>query len=176
MIKKEYINIIARYSIILLASFPLFSLFYIIIAPLTIYLVYFLLNLFYSNTHNISLISDTIFIGSNQIQIIPACIAGLAYYLLFVLNISTPNIKLNKRIKMIFFSFLLLLIINITRIFILSIMIINNYSSFEIIHKILWYSLSAVFVVLIWFYVIKIFNIKQIPIYSDIKYLLKQIK
>lgn len=167
-------DIFLRYSILFLVALPNLFIFYFIFTPLTIFPLFTLFKLFFSN---ISLIDNSFFISNKfLIEIIPACIAGAAYYLLLILNLSLQNIKLKKRIKMILFSFSLLLFLNIFRIFFLTILFIKDYSSFESIHKIFWYIGESVFVVLIWFIQIKTFKIKQIPLYLDISYLLKKIK
>jgi exosortase/archaeosortase family protein len=111
-------------------------------------------------------------IDNFAIEIIGACIAGSAYSLLLILNLSVPNIKIKQRIKLLLFSFSSLLIINILRIFILSVLFVQGISFFDITHKLFWYAGSTIFVVAIWFTGIKLFKIKEIPFYSDIKYLL----
>ena len=170
---KEIINILVRYSILLIAGIN-FYLFYLIFTPLTLYPVFFLMNLFFNSSlmaNNIILIEKTI-----PIELINACVAGSAYYLLLILNLSTPKIKLDKRIKILLISFLLLLIINIFRIFIMTFFYITNFYFFDITHKIFWYGLSTLFVVLIWFSEVKYFKIKEIPIYSDIKFLMLEMQ
>lgn len=136
--------------------------------PLTIYPVYFLLKPFFDS----SLINNTIMVNNSPIDIIGACIAGSAYYLLLILNLSTHGIKLKKRIFMLLFSFASLLIINILRIFLLSIVFVSGFSFFDFTHKLFWYAGSTVFVVGIWFLSVKIFKAREIPIYSDAIFLL----
>jgi len=115
---------------------------------------------------------DIILVKGIPIEIIRACVAGSAYYLLFILNLSTPGIKTRKRIKMILLSFAALLFLNIIRIFLLSIMLITDSTSlFDITHMLFWYILSVAFVLGIWFLEVKLFKIKQIPIYSDLKFI-----
>ena len=167
---KKYFNIFIRYLIIILFAFSNLYLFYLIFTPLTVYPVYFLLKLFF----NVSLSQNTLIINSFSIKFIKACIAGAAYYFLFVLNMSVPEIKLKKRLKLILFSFSFLLFLNIIRIIFLSLLLFFNVFLFEITHKIMWYLLSTFFVVLIWFLEVKIFKIKQIPFYSDFKFLYKK--
>ena len=99
----------------------------------------------------------------------------LTYFLLLVLNLTTP-IKLKNRIKLLLFSFTALLIINVLRIFILSILFIEDYAYFDVVHKFLWYFLSMVLVLIIWFVSIAIFKIREIPVYTDFKTLIKNIK
>jgi exosortase/archaeosortase family protein len=169
-ISKKFISILIRYSILIITAIPNFWIFYFIFTPLTLYPVYFLLNIFFSA----SLTGTTIFINNLPIELIPACIAGAAYYLLLILNLSVPSIKLKKRIKMILFSFTFLLALNILRIFSLSLILLSGNSLFDITHKLFWYLGSTVFVVGIWFIEVKLFKIKNIPIYSDIKFLYKK--
>lgn len=170
---KNLANLFFRYFILVLVAIPNLYLFYLILTPLTVYPVYFLLNIFF----NVSLSSNIISLNGNSlIEIIPSCVAGAAYYLLLVLNLSVPKIDLKKRLQMVSGSFLALLLINILRIFFLSLLVIYSASYFDVAHKIFWYLLSTIFVVAIWFAEVKYFKVKDIPIYTDIKYLLKQIK
>ena len=170
--QKKFFNIFLRYLILIIVAIPNLWFFYFIFKPLTIYPVFFLLSLFF----NASLSGNSILFNQISIEIINACIAGSAYYLLLILNLSIPKIKFNKRLKMIFLSFAFLLIANILRIFILSLIFINNPALFDITHKLSWYFGSIVFVIAIWFAEVKYFKIKEIPFYSDIKLILRQIK
>ena len=106
-------GIILRYFLLILAALFNLWIFYAIFTPLTVYPVYFLIKLFF----NTSLLGNTLFINNSiPIVLIEACIAGSAYYLLFIFNMSIPNIKPKKRVSMILFSFLSLLVLNILRI------------------------------------------------------------
>ncbi len=169
--KEKFSSIALRYMILILIALPNLWLFYFIFTPLTIYPVYYILNL----SFDASLLGNIIVLNKKiAIELIRACIAGSAYYFLFVLNLATPKIKISKRIKMIFFAFLSLLIINIFRIVLLSFVAYSGYSFFDITHKLFWYLMSVVFVVGIWFAEVKIFKIKTIPFYSDLKFLYKK--
>ncbi len=108
------------------------------------------------------------------VEIIEACVAGSAYYLILIFNLALPKIKLHKRLKMISFAFIVLLFINILRIFSLSLMFAGDFYLFDMAHKLFWYLGSIIFVVGIWFAEVKLFKIKEIPIYSDIKLLYKK--
>jgi exosortase/archaeosortase family protein len=110
------------------------------------------------------------------IELIPACIAGSAYYLLFVLNMIIPNINIKKRISMIAFAFASLFVLNVLRIFILSIMASYNLLFFSIAHKFFWYFLNIVMVVLIWFAEVFFFKLKGIPFYTDVYTIYSAIK
>ena len=171
-VKFNISGLILRYSILILAALFNLWIFYTIFTPLTVYPVYFIIKLFF----NTSLLENIIFVNSIPIELIKACIAGSAYYLLFIFNMSVPNIKLKKRISMILFSFLSLLILNIIRIISLIIIYIQKNSIFNITHEVIWYAFGTIFVVGIWFLEVKIYNIKEIPIYSDIKLLISKIK
>ncbi len=169
---QKIIDVIIRYSILLVIGILGTPFFYSIFTFLTIEPVYLLLNIFF----NPSLISNIITINNLPIEIIGACVAGSAYYLLLILNLSMPKIKLGKRIMLLLFSFSLLLILNISRIFLLSVLYVSQFSLFDIAHKLFWYIGSIVFVVGIWFLSVWIFKIKEIPFYSDIKSLLNKKK
>ena len=169
---QKIIDVIIRYSILLVIGILGTPFFYSIFTFLTIEPVYLLLNIFF----NPSLISNIIIINNLPIEIIGACVAGSAYYLLLILNLSMPRIKLGKRIMLLLFSFSLLLILNILRIFLLSVLYVSQFSLFDIAHKLFWYVGSIVFVVGIWFLSVWIFKIKEIPFYSDIKSLFNKKK
>ena len=169
---KEVYDIVIRYATLILAAIPNLWIFYFIFTPLTVYPVYFLLKLFF----DVLLIGNLITTGDVSIEIIKPCVAGAAYYLLLILNLSTKGINTRKRIRMIIISFLSLLIINILRIFFLSLIFLSGSFWFYLTHEIFWYLLSIVFVVGIWFTEVKLFKIKQVPFYSDIKFLYKNIK
>jgi len=159
-----------RYIILIVIAIPNFFIFYLIFTPLTIYPVFYLINLF----ANATIYGKVISFNEQTIEIVGACVAGSAFYLLTILNLSTPNIKLKKRIYMLLISYLIFLIINILRIVLLSFLLYTGSPYFDVTHKILWYSLSTIFVLVIWFSEVKYFNIKSIPAYSDVKYLYNQ--
>ncbi|MEX0920152.1 MAG: pacearchaeosortase [Candidatus Pacearchaeota archaeon] len=171
---KKIRDLVTRYFILLIAAFPGLAIFYFIFTPLTTYPVYWILDVFYDT---LFIYGDVPFILLNDIipiELVAACIAGSAYYLLLILNLSTPGIKLNKRVKAIVFSFGLFLIANIIRIIILSALAVSESVYFDATHTIFWYGLSTVIVVGIWFAEVKIFRIHKIPIYSDLKFLYKE--
>lgn len=167
--KKSIFSIILRYTLVLF--FVIFSskIFYFIFTPLTLYPVFFLIKNFLIS--NISIYSNIILVGKHQIEIVGACVASSAYLLLLMLNLTTPNIKIIKRALMFFFNFSIFLIINIIRIFLLSLLLINESPFFDITHQMFWYVISTIFVIGIWFLTVKLFEIKEIPFYSDIKFI-----
>jgi len=165
---SSLLDILLRYAILILIGALGLKIFYFFFTYLTVYPTYFLLNLFF----NASLASNTILLNGFPIEIIGACVAGSAYYLLLILNLSIRGIKIKKRIEMLLFSFASLLIVNILRIFFLSILYVNGTSFFDIAHRLFWYAGSTVFVAGIWFLSVKIFKVKGIPFYSDVVHLL----
>jgi len=170
---KIFSSILIRYILLLIVAIPGLWLFYIIFTPLTVYPVYYLLSLFY----DVSIKGQVVNIaGIVSIELIGACIAGSAYYLLLILNLSIQKIKISKRIKLLIYSFLAFLIINILRIFILSVLYMREYSGFELTHQIFWYVGSIVIVILIWFVGINIYKVKEIPFYNDLKFLYKELR
>jgi len=172
MNSKQTYYLIARYLILFLLGL-FFSIFYLIFTPLTIYPSYFILSLFYPS---IKLLSNNILsFGIIQAKLIPACIAGAAYYLLLILNL-TISMKNKARIKSILFILLTFLILNILRIVIFSALLVNGYRYFDFTHIFFWYFGSTILVMLIWFANVRIFKINSIPIYSDFKNILKEIK
>lgn len=163
-------DIILRYILLLIVSIPGFYFFQWIFQPLTEYPVYWILNFIYGAT----LDGSTVLIeGVLPIEIVGACVAGSAYLLFLILNLSTPNIGYLKRLKLLGVAFGSFLIINILRILVLSFMIVAESSSFDFVHSFFWYFLSTIFVVGVWFFEVKKFNIKDVPFYSDIRFLLK---
>lgn len=143
------------------------SIFYFFFTGLTVYPVYFLLNLFF----DVSLSINVLLVQNFPIEIIGSCIAGSAYYLLLILNLSTPGMKISKRIFSLLFSFAALLLINVLRIFALSVLYISGSSFFDVTHKLIWVAGSVLFVVGVWFLTVKLFKIKEIPFYSDMMFL-----
>ena len=167
---EKFYGIAIRYLILILSAISGFWIFYLVLTPLTVYPVYLILNLFLDAI----LIKNVIIINNEiPIEIIKACVAASAYYLLFILNLSTPKIKIKTRIKMILAAFATLLFFNISRIVILSMIFLQGLPIFVAAHQLFWYFLSTIFVVIIWFSQVKIFKIREIPFYSDFWFLHK---
>ena len=164
---KEMFALLGRYIFLVLLALFGFFLIYYLLTPLTIYPVYLLLKIVYSS---IILLpgTNTLFIEGNYISLVSACIAGSAYYLLLLLNFTTPmNIK--TRVKSISFLIISFLFLNIIRIFIFSILYLSGYSFFDLTHKVVWYIGSTFLVVGLWFLNVWVFKINAIPFYSDVK-------
>jgi exosortase/archaeosortase family protein len=160
------------FFLIILAIFGL-PLFHHIFLPLTIHPTQFLFSIFFNSVLSGNIIE---IVGFMEIEIIPACVAGSAYILLAILNLSIQNVHYRKRTLMILFSFLLLLVINILRIFFTGLVYIYQEPLFDFTHRFFWYLGSTIFIVAIWFLEVKIFGIKEIPFVKDIQFLYKKSK
>jgi len=165
---KYYHNLLIR---ILLCFIPL-SIFYFIFTPLTIYGIYLLLL-----TYKPVLLGINLFIDQYTFVFVKACIAGSAYYLLWLLALLTKDIKLMTRIKMILAGFSLIYIGNLLRVFILILIALNyNIAWFDLVHMFVWNFIISVYVAFVWIFLVSHYKIDSIPIFSDLKYLYKSIK
>lgn len=162
-------DIFVRYFIIIIFGLGNLFILYKIFTPLTLVLLYFILNIF----GDPQIIGNIIFIGLNSIEIVPACVAGAAYYFLFVLAMSC-RINFKTRIKAIGIVLGGFFVLNIIRLSVLSFLV--DSSSFDVLHWISWHFLSAIIVFGLWIFAIKILNIKSVPVYDDFRYLLKLTK
>ncbi|MBT3690681.1 pacearchaeosortase [Candidatus Woesearchaeota archaeon] len=163
---KYYYQLIMRFLIILIVTFG-YSAFYVSLAPITIYLSYFLLNLFYDAV----LIRNSIGVEDMGFRFIEACVAPAAYYLLFVLVIGLKDLEWKKGLKMFLLGCLLILGMNLLRIIILVILNVEfgtNY--FDLVHLILWNFVSGIYIAIVWIFLVKKFKVDKIPYYSDLKY------
>jgi exosortase/archaeosortase family protein len=178
LVDHKLLLITGRYFILFLVIFSLPVIYYIF-TPLTINPVVFSLRLFYPDVvlaDSLDSINNLIIINSvSKVEIVPACVAGSAYLLLLLINFCVP-MGIKKRIGSIFLSFAILLVFNIIRIVVFSILYYSNAPFFDFIHKLFWYGISTLFVVFIWFFIVKIFSIKEIPLYTDFNYFYKSIK
>jgi len=168
--KKRILESAFRYGIAVVVGLFI-SIFYLIFTPLTMLFLSSMLKLLFS----IKVFSNFIFYNGIAIEIIPACIGGSAYYLLFLLNILTPQIKSRTRLYAFIFSAALFFIFNLLRLFILVSLEFSNINTY-FYHKLFWYLGSTLFVFFIWIASIKIFKIKEIPVVSDFIWLIKSKK
>jgi exosortase/archaeosortase family protein len=173
MNSKEIRDLVFRYSILLLLGISNLALFYKVFTPLTVHPVAWILKLFYGGY----LLEGTTIIFFNGIyaEIIPACIAGAAYYLLLMLNLTTPMDR-KQRIKSIFLLIFFFLILNIGRILIFAMLFSVGFRYFDLAHSLTWVIGSTIMVVALWFVSVWIFKIKGIPVYSDAKNIISNIK
>lgn len=158
-----------RYMLLFL--FVLTNIFSFLLPQATIKASFYIISIFTQAT----LTNSTITFQSHSIEIIPACIALSAYYLLLILNLSTP-MPIKKRMYSLILTFALLFLVNVFRIAVFSFIFVSSQSLFTAFHFITWILLSSIIVFLVWYTGIKVFGIKGIPVYSDLKFLVKQIR
>lgn len=159
--RSFYLDLFLRYSILITFGIIL-PVFYFIFTPPNLFLLNKLLSLWFQIK-----IKANIIYGPKIIEIIPACIGASAYYLILILNLSTPNIDVKKRLFSIIFMFFSFFVFNFFRLLILISLEFIGFNTY-FYHKFLWYFGSTIFVFLLWLINIKIFKIKKIPIVSDV--------
>lgn len=178
MDKSGVTSLVVRYGILLIIGVAnLFlgdnGLFYTLFSPLTIKPVFYFFGLLYEEATIFG--TDTIFIAGYYATIISACIAGSAYYLLLILNLSTP-MPLKKRLWCLSYVFILFLILNIGRITLFGALLSKGYQYFDLAHLATWYFGSTILVACIWFSAILFFRIREAPVLTDIQTLIRDIK
>jgi len=162
-------SIFLRYGSALILA-VLYPLFYVIFSPLTLGSTYLLLQTVYE----VSLSGTTITIDSASFIFIPACSAAIAYLLLAELLLVTRDITLQQGLRMFFIGAAAIFFMNIARIVILVFVYLNfgkNY--FDLVHIVFWHVVSTIFVAAVWIALVEWYKIKQIPVYSDIKEILR---
>lgn len=167
---KKITGLFSRYLAILIIGLGNLYIIYKFLTPITIRALYAVLSVF----TNPVIANNVIYLNRIGLEIVPACVAGSGFYLLLLLILSTAEIKPTTRTKAIITGFALFFILNILRILIL--IPLTGSPSFETIHWIFWHLISIIFVVAVWFSVVKIYKIKEIPVYSDVKYMANLIK
>lgn len=170
---KYYQKLIIRLSLALFLGL-FWKIYYIIFKPLTLFLSFTGLKTFDNSAF---IIDNVIFTNTHHLTFIDACVAASAYLLLTFLILVTKDIRFWKRIALFVYGSLLILSFNIIRIYILFYSLFNyDYTLFIAIHLLIWRFLSTIFVFLVWIYLTQKLQVKTIPIYSDLKYLINQIK
>jgi hypothetical protein len=123
--------------------------------------------------HNVVLVSHNSFMISGQlIELIPACIAGSAYFLLTLLNLTTPMGR-EKRIYSLIYLYAGFLVLNVVRIAVFSLILVSGAPFFDFLHLATWYVGSTVFVIGLWFSQMHVFKISDIPVYTDLQRLVR---
>lgn len=143
-----------------------FNIFYIIFSWWTVQLSAVLFSLFHEPVVHLG---NVFVIEGQVIELIPACIAASAYLLLALLIVLTRKISFLKGLTLFVVGSLMILVANVTRIEILVSLLVNqgvNY--FEQLHLFFWKILSSVYVAGVWIFLSWWFQIKEIPVYSDI--------
>jgi len=171
MEKNEVLSFVVRYLILLILPLGNLVLFYSIFTPATVFPVFLVIEKLYNG---ILLPGNVIFFKGYYAEIIPACVAGAAYYFLLILNLTTP-MPIKKRLKSLTFLIGTFLFLNVARIIIFAMLIFVGYQYFDLTHSLTWYFGSTALIVLIWFANVRLFKIESIPIYTDFKSLFSDI-
>ena len=168
---RYFFTLFVRYALLFAIGAFGMGVVYSILTPITVYSSFLLLKLFYA----VSLEGSKLILEKASINLITACIAGAAYYLLLILNLST-SMPFKLRLKSLSFSFVSLFILNLLRIVLFAVLFVEGFSYFDVMHQFIWYFGSTVLVVAVWFLNVSLFKIKVIPAYTDLKNLLGAIK
>lgn len=142
------------------------SFFSFLFTPLTIYGSYLVLSILFDVVVNgrILLVNDFPF------GIVEACVASIAYYLLWLLVLLTKGITTAVRVKIMVYGFLLIFGMNIFRIWLLVILAMKySFHWFNAVHLTFWYFVTGAFVAFVWIFLVVHYKIRDIPVYSDLK-------
>lgn len=150
-----------------------YSLFYIILSPITLHWSYFFFSIFSPMS---VLAGNTIQAETARFVFIPACVATAAYILLAMLILLTKDITWQDRLQMFVYGSLAILAFNILRIELLLLTYFKLETAFDSIHLFVWKFMSTAFVVLLWIGLARLYKVKAIPVYSDVKYMLETIR
>jgi exosortase/archaeosortase family protein len=170
---RQTLGMFARYLILALVPLGGMALFYLVFTPLTIYPVFWILKKIYADS--VLLGTTTLYFQEQYANIVPACVAGAAYYLLVILNLTTP-MPLLQRLKSLVFMLVVFLALNILRIVIFANLLAQGANYFDIAHQMAWYFGSTVLIIIVWFITVLIFGIRNIPIYTDVTTLIAEIR
>lgn len=168
--KKRILGIIARYAIIILISLGNFSLIYKLVTPPTVRVLALTLRQFY----NITVIENFIRVRGVIIEVAPECTIALTFFVIFMLILSTPDIKPKRRAFVLIASAAILFILNIARIVFIVSIIHSQY--FAVTHWFIENILSAFVAFGIWLAMVLLLKIKKVPVLSDLKYIHSLIK
>ncbi|MAF51156.1 MAG: hypothetical protein CMH64_03620 [Nanoarchaeota archaeon] len=164
-----YRNLIFRILIPFIISYEIIQ---EIALYLTINATHLTLKFFNPNTF---LIGDFLSFNETYIKLIPACAAASAYFLLLFLTVFTKDIKLKTGLKIFFLGSLIIFITNLLRIILLVIVLDKfSYNLFNTLHLFFWSIIASALVAIIWIFLTKLYRIRSIPVYSDLKYLIKK--
>lgn len=151
-----------------------FNIFYVIFSWWTVKLSLVVFSLLHGPVISLG---NVFIVGGKVIELIPACVAASAYLLLALLIVLTRGISFKKGITLFFVGSVLILLANVIRIEVLVTLLLGkgvNY--FEQLHLLFWKVLASVYVAGVWILLCKWFHIKEIPVYSDVNFLLRQFK
>ncbi|MBI4448334.1 pacearchaeosortase [Candidatus Woesearchaeota archaeon] len=174
-------NLIIRWFVALFFG-VFFKIYYIIFSPPTFYASYLLLKMIGSPTiiEDGAIFSEgigAILMGGIVLRFVKACTAASAYFLLTILIALTKDIGWKKSLEMFAIGSILIFTFNLIRVNVLIAILVGlGVDWFNYLHLFFWKVLSTIAVVGIWILLIKAYKIKNIPVYSDVIFLLSEIK
>ncbi len=171
--RRAVLDLSFRYLILLFFSLLGMYLFEGLVLFLTVYPVFFIAYMFDRGSEVIA--KSVLLYKGVYFSIIPACIAYSAYLLLLILNLTTP-MRDRKRVNSLVFLMFSFLFFNIIRISSFMLLYSFGFEYFDEAHKFFWYFGSTVIVVALWFVNVRLFKINEMPIYSDFKFLIHQLR
>ena len=161
-----------RILIALLLFVPSVNIFYFLFSRITLWGS---LPFLYLSGYSLNIEGYTLFINGQNLDFVPACVATSAYYLLSLLVLLTPGIKLKNRFYLFLSGSFLIFLMNVIRIDILLYVLVEfGENWFDKIHIFFWHFVSSIYVAAVWIFLSYKFKIKSIPVYSDFKFLLGQ--
>lgn len=172
MAKEEYLKQLALRVMAAFAVLFSYNLIYAVIAMFTLHFSYFFFSIFVPS----ALIGNKIVTLMDSFEFIPACVAASAYILLALLVLLTKDISLNERMQMIVYGWLAILAFNVLRIELLLLTFFSLETAYDTLHLFVWKFMSTAFVILLWLGLARLYKVKAIPVYSDVKALVGMIR
>lgn len=172
----KYLEILFRYLTLLSISIILTSHIFIYYLQLFYtYLTYYFFSLF--SIVSLDNLVITFFQTKHSFIIIEACV-GIAAYLFFLIIFMTLPLNLLKSFEITIKCFIYFTLLNLLRIlFLIFIQIIFGEKIFSYLHLLFYEFLTSLLAALLIIYYLKKNNISKVyPLYSDYKYLLKNLK
>lgn len=146
------------------------SWFAFVLTPITIYGSYILLVSFF----DVAVKGKILLVNGFPFDIVEACVATTAYYLLWLLCFLTKDIKLKIRFKLLFYGFLLIFGMNLIRISLLVFIAMKyGFAWFTLVHLAFWNFVTGIYVALVWIFLVMKFRVYGIPVYDDLRTLYK---
>jgi len=176
----RYVNslatrIVLALSLLVIPIIAQKNIFQILFEYLTLNSTYFLLRLSnidatigsYGVKHAIDIL------GEYTINVVKYCVTASAYYFYTLLVIMVYDVSIWKRIRLLIFGYVAIFAMNIARILILIVMLVERGPEyFTTAHDFLGTALAIFYVIIIWILFSIALGIKNIPVIGDIKILI----
>ncbi len=115
-------------------------------------------------------------LGGYTVRIVEYCVTASAYYLYTLFVILVYDVSITKRIMLLVLGYFAIFVMNIMRILVLVIMLVDKGPEyFSTAHDLLGVALSIFYVIVIWILFSVAMGIKQIPIITDVRILIGEI-